>query len=152
MHIESSSLSSFSSLSLLSLPPLFSLSLAHSADGQGGIFFHNFTTGESTWEHPCDQFYLQQLEQEREKKKHLTTPTTTNNNNKINRPLHGQSKGMGGVGGVASSLRNVPPLAPLKAPEVSVYYGLYMYLYIIILCLFVSLIYNCKLCDNTIKV
>lgn len=32
------------------------------------IYYFNFATGESTWEHPCDVFYRKLLQQEREKK------------------------------------------------------------------------------------
>lgn len=35
----------------------------------GGIYYFNFETGASTWEHPCDEFYRNLLKQEREKRK-----------------------------------------------------------------------------------
>ena len=38
-------------------------------DATGNIYYFNFATGASTWEHPCDEFYRKQLEQEREKKR-----------------------------------------------------------------------------------
>ena len=37
-------------------------------DAAGNIYYFNFATGASTWEHPCDEFYRKQLQQEREKK------------------------------------------------------------------------------------
>ena len=37
-------------------------------DAAGNIYYFNFATGASTWEHPCDEFYRTQLQQEREKK------------------------------------------------------------------------------------
>ena len=37
-------------------------------DTAGNIYYFNFATGASTWEHPCDEFYRKQLQQEREKK------------------------------------------------------------------------------------
>ena len=43
----------------------------------GGIYYFNFATGASTWEHPCDEFYRNLLKQEREKKKRAG-PTAAN--------------------------------------------------------------------------
>lgn len=40
-------------------------------DGHGGIYYYNFNTHESTWEHPCDTFYQNMLQKEREKKRSL---------------------------------------------------------------------------------
>lgn len=39
-----------------------------SEGNDGNIYYFNFATGESTWEHPCDEFYRKLLQQEREKK------------------------------------------------------------------------------------
>lgn len=39
------------------------------SDKNGQIYYFNFSSGESTWNHPCDDFYRGLLEQEREKKK-----------------------------------------------------------------------------------
>ena len=44
----------------------------------GDIYYFNFATGASTWEHPCDEFYRNLLKQEREKKKRLGASTKTN--------------------------------------------------------------------------
>ena len=44
----------------------------------GSIYYFNFETGASTWEHPCDEFYRNLLEQEREKKKRGTGATSGN--------------------------------------------------------------------------
>nr|ANN83892.1 Cep164 [Patiria miniata] len=35
----------------------------------GDIYYFNFTSGESTWDHPCDEFYRKMVNEEREKKK-----------------------------------------------------------------------------------
>ncbi len=45
-----------------------------SEDTADNIYYFNFQTGESTWEHPCDEFYRTQLEQERNKRS-SSTPT-----------------------------------------------------------------------------
>ncbi|NXN94372.1 CE164 protein, partial [Rhinopomastus cyanomelas] len=36
-------------------------------DKDGDIYFFNFTDGQSSWEHPCDDQYRQLVIQEREK-------------------------------------------------------------------------------------
>ena len=40
----------------------------HSEDQTGNVYYFNFGTGDSTWEHPCDEFYRKLLEQERDKR------------------------------------------------------------------------------------
>lgn len=34
----------------------------------GDIYYFNFSTGESTWEHPCDEYYKRLYEEEKKKK------------------------------------------------------------------------------------
>ena len=34
----------------------------------GGIYYFNFRTNESTWDHPCDEFYRKLLMEERKKR------------------------------------------------------------------------------------
>ena len=36
-------------------------------DLNGDLYYFNFATGESTWEHPCDEFYRNMAQTEREK-------------------------------------------------------------------------------------
>ena len=53
----------------LHLPQTHTLPGTHlREDTAGNIYYFNFATGASTWEHPCDEFYRKQLQQEREKK------------------------------------------------------------------------------------
>lgn len=33
------------------------------------IYYFNFQTGESSWDHPCDKYYVELLERERAKKR-----------------------------------------------------------------------------------
>ena len=35
----------------------------------GEIYYFNFHTGESSWDHPCDKYYVELLERERAKKR-----------------------------------------------------------------------------------
>ena len=35
----------------------------------GGIYYFNFKTNESTWDHPCDKYYRRLLAEERKKKR-----------------------------------------------------------------------------------
>ena len=55
------------------------------SDKKGQIYYFNFANGESTWNHPCDDFYRSLLEQEREKKRRprssqVSAVRLTNNN------------------------------------------------------------------------
>ncbi|KPP66033.1 hypothetical protein Z043_115511, partial [Scleropages formosus] len=43
-------------------------------DVTGDVYFFNFFTGESTWDHPCTEFYRQQVSRERERAKSCGTP------------------------------------------------------------------------------
>ena len=38
-----------------------------SQDPNGDIYYFNFVTGESIWDHPCDEFYRQMVVDERRK-------------------------------------------------------------------------------------
>lgn len=49
---------------LLFLTPFF---LSHSQDVTGEIYYFNFSTGQSTWDHPCDEHYRRLVAQERER-------------------------------------------------------------------------------------
>lgn len=48
------------SLSLLSSP-------LYSQDVTGDVYYFNFSSGQSTWDHPCDEQYRQLVVQERER-------------------------------------------------------------------------------------
>ncbi|KAL4647521.1 centrosomal protein of 164 kDa-like isoform X1 [Arapaima gigas] len=43
-------------------------------DVTGDVYFFNFFTGESTWDHPCTEFYRKQVSRERERAKSCGTP------------------------------------------------------------------------------
>ena len=38
-------------------------------EGSEEIYYFNFQTGESSWDHPCDKYYVELLERERAKKR-----------------------------------------------------------------------------------
>lgn len=63
------------SISVRTLSLSLSLSQLYREQPGGGIYYFNFATGASTWEHPCDEFYRNLLNQEREKRKRLGTST-----------------------------------------------------------------------------
>ena len=44
------------------------LSLPFSQDPNGDIYYFNFASGESIWDHPCDEFYRNMVTEERAKK------------------------------------------------------------------------------------
>ena len=46
--------------------------LLFSQDPHGDIYYFNFATGESSWDHPCDDFYRQMVIEERQKMRNLT--------------------------------------------------------------------------------
>lgn len=41
--------------------------LTHSQDVTGDIYYFNFSTGQSSWDHPCDEHYRRLVAQERER-------------------------------------------------------------------------------------
>ena len=43
--------------------------LLFSKTTEGDIYYFNFVTGESLWDHPCDAHYKKKVEEEREKYK-----------------------------------------------------------------------------------
>ena len=43
--------------------------LTLSKNGPDEIYYFNFQTGESSWDHPCDKYYVELLERERAKKR-----------------------------------------------------------------------------------
>ncbi|XP_078102797.1 uncharacterized protein cep164 isoform X2 [Sander vitreus] len=47
--------------------PLLSPFLPHSQDVTGDIYYFNFSSGQSTWDHPCDEHYRRLVAQERER-------------------------------------------------------------------------------------
>ena len=38
-----------------------------SQDPSGDIYYFNFASGESIWDHPCDEFYRKMVQEERQK-------------------------------------------------------------------------------------
>jgi centrosomal protein CEP164 len=38
-----------------------------SQDPKGDIYYFNFASGESIWDHPCDEFYRKMVVEERKK-------------------------------------------------------------------------------------
>merc|ERR1712194_25841 len=50
------------------LPPPWKPCSTGGGDNEGEIFYFNFETGESVWDHPCDEYHRKLLEKERAKK------------------------------------------------------------------------------------
>lgn len=42
-----------------------------SQDSQGDIYYFNFSTGKSVWDHPCDEYYRSMVVEERSKQKKM---------------------------------------------------------------------------------
>ena len=43
--------------------------LSLSQDANGDIYYFNFSSGESVWDHPCDEYYRNMVNEEKRKKK-----------------------------------------------------------------------------------
>lgn len=43
--------------------------ISSSQDASGDIYYFNFSSGESVWDHPCDEYYRSMVMEERRKKK-----------------------------------------------------------------------------------
>ena len=74
----------------------------HREDNDGNIYYFNFSTGDSTWDHPCDEFYRKLLQQEREKKKTAAT-SGNSSSSKIKNGMGMAKKGGNGNGGAKKS-------------------------------------------------
>lgn len=42
-------------------------------DGEGNVYYFNFNTGESKWDHPCDEIFKNMYKEEKIKKEAATT-------------------------------------------------------------------------------
>jgi len=42
--------------------------LYYSADANGDIYYFNFATGDSIWDHPCDEYYREMVIREKQKR------------------------------------------------------------------------------------
>ncbi|KAK3726919.1 hypothetical protein QZH41_016709 [Actinostola sp. cb2023] len=93
-------------------------------DSQGDIYYFNFGTGESVWDHPCDEYYRTMVLEERAKKKKMGSGAKKDKKkdkkeNKKAKTLDPPSKQKGGLG--LSPLKGEGPLgslgslAPLKS-------------------------------------
>lgn len=76
----------------------------------GDIYYFNFSTGESTWDHPCDEYYRKLVVQEREQVK-LTTAA-------------------GGKGAKKDKKKKREKKKPLKNPGVSAYFFIISFLFL----------------------
>ena len=111
------------------------------------IYYFNFKTGESTWEHPCDEFYRKLLQTEREKravkppsdqqatdnmiskggkKKSITLKGKAQNGSHTNggAPLrNGSLSGRPALGG--NELGGPPPLGKLVSLKATIHYAMF---------------------------
>lgn len=106
----------------------------NSENTDGSIYYFNFKTGDSIWEHPCDEFYRKQLQQEREKLKRGNSrgmKKSGTGGGKKSRPnaagkrsnANGLAPTVGGLGSSLGKLGNLPP--PLLNSKVSCYKSCY---------------------------
>ncbi|CAM9857445.1 unnamed protein product [Lampetra planeri] len=107
-------------------------------DVNGDIYYFNFSTGMSSWDHPCDEYYRQMVEKERErlakqgtvkaqdqkdKKKKKKTKEKKKDNNKDKKGEQPALKTTGGLNPVQAPLGSLAPvqkpllgLAPIQMP------------------------------------
>ncbi|XP_076841059.1 uncharacterized protein LOC143485497 [Brachyhypopomus gauderio] len=91
-------------------------------DVTGEVYYFNFSTGQSTWDHPCDEHYRQLVAQERERAHHgrtasaisgsASTGTTKNKEKKKKKKKKEEKKKKEPEGLKAPRL--LAPLAPLR--------------------------------------
>ena len=83
----------------------------------GEVYYFNFTNGESTWEHPCDELYKRKVQEERKKKRGSTGIVTPKSNSSVGSSAAPTQLNQ------ASLVRKTPSLGiklgPLSAPKVS---------------------------------
>ncbi|XP_064595665.1 LOW QUALITY PROTEIN: centrosomal protein of 164 kDa-like [Liolophura sinensis] len=78
-------------------------------DPNGDIYYFNFATGDSIWDHPCDEFYRKMVQEERKKGSSLAGKAKKGKNGggRKGKDDKAEGKGVGGLG--------VSGLSPLRA-------------------------------------
>jgi len=78
---------------------LIKLLLHFSQDSTGEIYYFNFQTGESVWDHPCDEYYRSMVLEERRRRSAVGASSKKDNKkkdkkdgNKKNKTLEGPLK------------------------------------------------------------
>ena len=59
---------------------LICLYLFNSQDENGEIYYFNFSSGDSVWDHPCDEYFKDMVEEERAKGKPIKATKSKNTN------------------------------------------------------------------------
>lgn len=73
---------------------------------EGELYYFNFSTGESVWDHPCDEHY-RNMYQEEKKKNPKPAPEKSKDKEKKKRPKKSGSSGSGGSQGSGAELKAV---------------------------------------------
>nr|CAB3229941.1 centrosomal protein of 164 kDa-like [Phallusia mammillata] len=89
-------------------------------DTNGDIYYFNFETGDSIWDHPCDEFYRNMVAEERQKQltKPAVQPSAQQKKKKEKGTKKKKAKGekVGEVPTLQSSLKPLNPLKTIDAP------------------------------------
>ncbi|KAM9811391.1 uncharacterized protein ACBT44_010975 isoform 4-T4 [Syngnathus typhle] len=81
-------------------------------DVTGDIYYFNFSSGESTWDHPCDEHYRRLVIQERERLQSAAAPGATGSKKKKKEKKEKKDKkkkDSDKSGGLSSTLGSLPP-------------------------------------------
>nr|XP_057936524.1 centrosomal protein of 164 kDa-like isoform X2 [Doryrhamphus excisus] len=101
-------------------------------DVTGDIYYYNFSSGESTWDHPCDEHYRRLVVEERERMQRTAEASGTKKKkkdkkekkekNKKDSAKTGGTKSLG-LGSLPSPLGSLAPLSGLDAPVLGPIFG-----------------------------
>jgi len=104
------------------------LFLLSSEDVGNNIYYFNFVTGQSMWEHPCDEFYKNLLKQERQKKAAAATkpaskkrPSAAKKSQNKKGQSSGDSNSVLGKKGIGGDLSGKPVSEAIKNESLSTF-------------------------------
>ena len=70
------------SLMFCNFTAFYTLHVFFSQDATGDIYYFNFQTGDSVWDHPCDEYYRNMVMEERRRRSAMGASTKKDNKKK----------------------------------------------------------------------
>ena len=86
-------------------------------DTSGDIYYFNFETGQSMWDHPCDEYYRGLYLQEKKKKKDKRHLEKSPNSGSEELVSHSKRKSKSDIGSLLPQIKGGGKLAPLKTKQ-----------------------------------